>query len=172
MTEFRMPSLGADMEAGTIVEWKVHPGDHVHRGDVVAVVDTDKADIDAEIFEDGVDRRDPRRSRGEGSGRDRLGDRDAGRGRHGGARRSDGVTGLLPPRLCCRRSCGDSPSAAASTHAQFRAPARVAVSHERTWRPPYVLDRSGRIDHRGPVDSHRRTASTSKRSRVPAPEEP
>ena len=54
MGEFRMPSLGADMDAGTIVEWKVHPGDQVHRGDVVAVVDTDKADIDAEIFDEGV----------------------------------------------------------------------------------------------------------------------
>jgi pyruvate dehydrogenase E2 component (dihydrolipoamide acetyltransferase) len=54
MGEFRMPSLGADMDAGTIVEWRVKPGDEVHRGDVVAVIDTDKADIDAEIFEDGL----------------------------------------------------------------------------------------------------------------------
>jgi pyruvate dehydrogenase E2 component (dihydrolipoamide acetyltransferase) len=54
MGEFRMPSLGADMDAGTIVEWRVRPGDEVHRGDIVAVVDTDKADIDAEVFEDGV----------------------------------------------------------------------------------------------------------------------
>lgn len=49
-----MPSLGADMDSGTIVEWRVQPGDTVHRGDVVAVVDTDKADIDVEVFEDGV----------------------------------------------------------------------------------------------------------------------
>jgi pyruvate dehydrogenase E2 component (dihydrolipoyllysine-residue acetyltransferase) len=54
MGEFRMPSLGADMEAGTITEWLVKPGDEVHRGDIVAVVDTDKADVDVEIFEDGV----------------------------------------------------------------------------------------------------------------------
>ena len=32
-----MPSLGADMEAGTLVEWLVKPGDHVDRGDIVAV---------------------------------------------------------------------------------------------------------------------------------------
>jgi pyruvate dehydrogenase E2 component (dihydrolipoamide acetyltransferase) len=51
---FLMPSLGADMEAGTIVEWRVHPGDVVHRGDIVAVVDTDKSDIEVEVFEDGV----------------------------------------------------------------------------------------------------------------------
>ncbi len=54
MGEFRMPSLGADMEAGTVLEWMVKPGDEVHRGDIVAVVDTDKADIDVEIFESGV----------------------------------------------------------------------------------------------------------------------
>jgi pyruvate dehydrogenase E2 component (dihydrolipoamide acetyltransferase) len=54
MGEFRMPSLGADMDAGTITEWLVHPGDAVHRGDIVAVVDTDKADVEVEIFEDGV----------------------------------------------------------------------------------------------------------------------
>ena len=54
VSEFRMPSLGADMDEGTVTEWLVHPGDRVHRGDIVAVVDTDKADVDVEIFEDGV----------------------------------------------------------------------------------------------------------------------
>ncbi len=52
--EFRMPSLGADMEVGTIIEWRVKPGDTVHRGDIVAVVDTEKSDIEVEIFDDGV----------------------------------------------------------------------------------------------------------------------
>jgi pyruvate dehydrogenase E2 component (dihydrolipoamide acetyltransferase) len=54
MGEFRMPSLGADMDRGTVVEWRVQPGDTVHRGDIVAVVDTDKADVEVEVFEDGV----------------------------------------------------------------------------------------------------------------------
>jgi pyruvate dehydrogenase E2 component (dihydrolipoamide acetyltransferase) len=54
MAEFRMPSIGADMEAGTLVEWKVKPGEAVKRGDIVAVVDTDKGAIDIEIWEDGV----------------------------------------------------------------------------------------------------------------------
>jgi pyruvate dehydrogenase E2 component (dihydrolipoamide acetyltransferase) len=49
-----MPSLGADMQAGTLLEWKVRPGDHVARGDVVAAVETDKGDVEVEIFEDGV----------------------------------------------------------------------------------------------------------------------
>lgn len=54
MGQFLMPSLGADMEVGTIIEWRVQPGDRVHRGDIVAVVDTEKADIEVEIFDDGV----------------------------------------------------------------------------------------------------------------------
>ncbi|PPQ36101.1 dihydrolipoamide acetyltransferase family protein [Rhodopila globiformis] len=54
MIEFRMPSLGADMEAGTMAEWLVRPGDHVKRGDVVAVVETQKGAIEIEIFNDGI----------------------------------------------------------------------------------------------------------------------
>ena len=49
-----MPALGADMDAGTVTEWLVAPGDHVARGDIVAVVETDKADLDVEVFEAGV----------------------------------------------------------------------------------------------------------------------
>ena len=54
MGEFCMPSLGADMQAGTLLEWKVKPGDRVKRGDIIAVVDTDKAAIEVESFESGV----------------------------------------------------------------------------------------------------------------------
>ncbi len=53
MGSFTMPSLGADMEAGKLVEWLVKPGDKVHRGDVVAVVETQKGAIEIECFEDG-----------------------------------------------------------------------------------------------------------------------
>jgi pyruvate dehydrogenase E2 component (dihydrolipoyllysine-residue acetyltransferase) len=53
-SEFRLPALGADMESGTIVQWNVAPGDKVRRGQVVAVVETEKGAIDVEIFEDGV----------------------------------------------------------------------------------------------------------------------
>jgi pyruvate dehydrogenase E2 component (dihydrolipoamide acetyltransferase) len=52
--EFLMPSLGADMEAGTVVAWRVRPGDAVHRGDVVLEVETEKGLIEVEIWEDGV----------------------------------------------------------------------------------------------------------------------
>ena len=54
MGAFTMPSLGADMDAGTVTRWLVAPGDAVHRGDVVAVVDTEKSEIEGEVFEDGV----------------------------------------------------------------------------------------------------------------------
>jgi pyruvate dehydrogenase E2 component (dihydrolipoamide acetyltransferase) len=54
MAELLMPSLGADMDDGTLLEWKIRPGDRVERGDIVAVVDTDKAAIEIEIFESGV----------------------------------------------------------------------------------------------------------------------
>ena len=54
MIEFKLPSLGADMEEGKLLEWHVKPGDAVKRGQVVAVVDTSKAAVDVEIWEDGV----------------------------------------------------------------------------------------------------------------------
>lgn len=52
--DYRLPSLGADMDAGRVVEWRVAVGDEVHRGDVMAVVETEKSDIDVEIWHDGV----------------------------------------------------------------------------------------------------------------------
>ena len=54
MADFLMPSLGADMETGTVVEWRVQPGSRVKSGDIVAVVETHKGAIDVEIFLDGV----------------------------------------------------------------------------------------------------------------------
>ena len=53
MGVFTMPSLGADMEAGTLIQWLIKPGDKVARGDVVAVVETQKGAIEIEIFEAG-----------------------------------------------------------------------------------------------------------------------
>ena len=41
------------MEAGTLVEWLVKPGDRIKRGDIVAVVETQKGAIEIEIFETG-----------------------------------------------------------------------------------------------------------------------
>ncbi|MET7768317.1 2-oxo acid dehydrogenase subunit E2 [Nocardia sp. NPDC005366] len=54
MVEFRMPSLGADMTEGTLLRWLVAPGEAVHNGQVVAEVDTTKAAIEVECFDDGI----------------------------------------------------------------------------------------------------------------------
>jgi len=54
MIEFRLPSLGAEMDEGTLIAWKVKVGDAVRKGDVVAVVDTSKSAIDVEIWEEGI----------------------------------------------------------------------------------------------------------------------
>ena len=54
MIEFLMPSLGADMEAGTLVEWRKKPGDSVQRGDIIAEVETQKGLIEIEVFDEGI----------------------------------------------------------------------------------------------------------------------
>ena len=54
MNIFKMPSLGADMEEGTLMEWKVKEGDSVKKGEVIAEVESNKGVIEVEIFEDGV----------------------------------------------------------------------------------------------------------------------
>ncbi|MBM4796691.1 2-oxo acid dehydrogenase subunit E2 [Streptomyces sioyaensis] len=54
MAEFTMPSLGADMDEGTLQEWLVRAGDRVRKGDAVAVVETAKSTIEVECFETGT----------------------------------------------------------------------------------------------------------------------
>lgn len=54
MAEFRMPQLGADMTAGKLLRWRKNVGDTVRRGDIIADVETDKADIEVEVFTTGV----------------------------------------------------------------------------------------------------------------------
>ena len=54
MIEFKLPSLGADMDEGKLLQWNVLLGQAVKKGDVVAVVDTSKAAVDVEIWFDGV----------------------------------------------------------------------------------------------------------------------
>ncbi|WP_437746179.1 dihydrolipoamide acetyltransferase family protein [Sorangium sp. So ce1504] len=54
MSEFLMPSLGADMEAGTLVKWRRAVGDRVARDDVIAEVETEKGLVEVEVFTSGV----------------------------------------------------------------------------------------------------------------------
>lgn len=54
MAEFLMPHLGADMTEGKLLGWRKKPGDHVSRGEIIADVETDKADIEVEVFTTGI----------------------------------------------------------------------------------------------------------------------
>jgi pyruvate dehydrogenase E2 component (dihydrolipoamide acetyltransferase) len=54
MSEFRLPSLGADMESATLREWFVKPGAVVKKGDIIASVETDKGIIDIEVQDSGT----------------------------------------------------------------------------------------------------------------------
>lgn len=54
MIKFQMPNLGADMEAGTLVEWRKQPGEFLNRGDIIADVETQKGLIEIEVFEEGT----------------------------------------------------------------------------------------------------------------------
>ena len=54
MIEFKLPFLGADVDEGKLLQWRIKPGDIVRRGQVVAVVDTSKAAVDVESWQDGT----------------------------------------------------------------------------------------------------------------------
>jgi len=54
MTEIRLPSLGADMDAATIVRWSVAPGDRVAKGESIGEIETDKGVFDLDSREAGV----------------------------------------------------------------------------------------------------------------------
>jgi pyruvate dehydrogenase E2 component (dihydrolipoamide acetyltransferase) len=53
-TEITMPKLSDTMEEGKILRWLKHPGDQVHHGEPIAEVETDKADMVMEAFDDGL----------------------------------------------------------------------------------------------------------------------
>ncbi len=54
MAEFVMPTLGADMTEGTLVQWKKQIGDRITKGDIIAEVDTEKAAIEVECHASGI----------------------------------------------------------------------------------------------------------------------
>lgn len=49
-----MPRLSDTMEVGTIVKWHVKAGQRVKAGDVIADIETDKATMELQTFEDGT----------------------------------------------------------------------------------------------------------------------
>jgi pyruvate dehydrogenase E2 component (dihydrolipoamide acetyltransferase) len=54
MIDFVLPSLGADMDLAKLNAWLVKPGDAVHRGQIIAEVETDKAVLEVECWDEGV----------------------------------------------------------------------------------------------------------------------
>jgi len=54
MADFVMPTLGADMTEGTLVQWKKREGDRITKGEIIAEVDTEKAAIDVECHTTGL----------------------------------------------------------------------------------------------------------------------
>ncbi|MGE0598160.1 MAG: dihydrolipoamide acetyltransferase family protein [Dehalococcoidia bacterium] len=52
--EVTMPQMGADMTEGTVVKWFKSVGDTVTRGEIIAEIETDKADVELEAYESGT----------------------------------------------------------------------------------------------------------------------
>lgn len=52
--ELRIPSLGAAMTEGTLVQWHKSTGDTVARGDLVYTLETEKTAQDVEATEAGI----------------------------------------------------------------------------------------------------------------------
>jgi len=57
ISEVVMPQMGADMKEGTVLRWIKNEGDEVTRGEVIAEIETDKANVEIEAFESGVFRK-------------------------------------------------------------------------------------------------------------------
>lgn len=54
MSEVSMPRLSDTMQEGTITRWLKQPGDEVKKGDIIAEVETDKANMEVESFDAGI----------------------------------------------------------------------------------------------------------------------
>jgi pyruvate dehydrogenase E2 component (dihydrolipoamide acetyltransferase) len=54
MIDFRLPSLGADMDRAKLNIWLVGPGDMVQRGQIIAEVETEKSVLEVECWDEGV----------------------------------------------------------------------------------------------------------------------
>jgi pyruvate dehydrogenase E2 component (dihydrolipoamide acetyltransferase) len=54
VTKVVMPKLSEQMESGKIIKWLKQEGDRIQSGDILAEVETDKADVEMEAFGSGV----------------------------------------------------------------------------------------------------------------------
>jgi len=53
-TAIVMPQVGQDIKTGVVVEWCVKEGDRIEKGDIVVVVESDKATFEVEAYESGI----------------------------------------------------------------------------------------------------------------------
>ncbi|HEX6510125.1 MAG TPA: dihydrolipoamide acetyltransferase family protein [Chloroflexota bacterium] len=53
-TEVVMPRLSDTMDSGTVARWLKHEGDEVKRGEIIAEIETDKANMELESYANGV----------------------------------------------------------------------------------------------------------------------
>ena len=53
-SEIKMPQLSDTMSSGKIIAWNKKVGDQINRGDILAEVETDKANLEIEAFQSGV----------------------------------------------------------------------------------------------------------------------
>ncbi len=53
-TDIVLPNAGFDTQEARIIEWLVKPGDHVNKGDVIAVIESDKANVELESIASGI----------------------------------------------------------------------------------------------------------------------
>ena len=53
-TEILMPALSPTMEEGTLAKWLVKEGDAVKSGQILAEIETDKAKLGFEVFDEGT----------------------------------------------------------------------------------------------------------------------
>ncbi len=54
MPDVSMPRLSDTMEEGVLSRWLKQEGDEVHRGDILAEIETDKATMELECYDDGI----------------------------------------------------------------------------------------------------------------------
>ncbi len=57
ISEVVMPQMGADMTEGTLLRWLKAEGDDVTRGEIIAEIETDKANIEIEAYDAGTFRK-------------------------------------------------------------------------------------------------------------------
>ena len=54
MAVYMMPKLGHVQETGTVTEWRKQPGETVRKGEIFAVIETDKTTVEVEATFNGV----------------------------------------------------------------------------------------------------------------------